>query len=95
MIAISCDMEAMFHQVLVAEEDHNLLPFQWWTDGNTRKLPDVYQMRIHLFGATSSPPCANPALRETANHFITECGEEESQFMKCNFNVDDRLKSFS
>ncbi len=92
-VAISCDVEAMFHHVRVAEEDRDLLRFLWWTNGDTRKPSDVYRMRVHLFGATSSPACANLALRENANRFMTECGEEASQFVKRNFYVDDGLKS--
>ena len=63
--AFICDIEAMFHQVRVDENHRDLLPFFWWEDGDLTKKPKEYRMTVHLFGATSSPGCANFALKST------------------------------
>jgi hypothetical protein len=54
-VAITSDVEAMFHQVHVPEADRDLLRFLWWPDGNLKAEPQEYRMTVHLFGATSSP----------------------------------------
>ena len=54
-VALMCDIEGMFHQVRVAEQDRDLLRFLWWEDGDTSKEPIEFRMTVHLFGATSSP----------------------------------------
>jgi hypothetical protein len=65
-VAITYDVEAMFHQVRVPEADQDLLRFLWWPDGNLKAEPQEYRMTVHLFGATSSPSCCNYALRRIA-----------------------------
>ncbi|KAK7882732.1 hypothetical protein WMY93_028906 [Mugilogobius chulae] len=65
-IAVMADIEAMFYQVFVAENDRDSLRFLWWPDGDISKEPQVHRMRVHLFGAVSSPSIANFALRQTA-----------------------------
>ncbi|XP_066925613.1 uncharacterized protein [Clytia hemisphaerica] len=51
-------------------------------------------MCVHLQGATSSPSCANYALRETAKLYKDQFGEDASNTLIRNFYVDDMLKSF-
>ena len=62
-VAFMCDIEGMFHQVNVNPEHRNLLRFLWWENGNLDSEPIEYRMTVHLFGATSSPGCANFALK--------------------------------
>ena len=50
-------------------------------------------MSVHLFGATSSPGCANFALKSTANDFEEEFGASAADFVRKDFYVDDGLKS--
>ena len=38
-VAFMCDIEAMFHQVRVNEEQRDLLHFLWWEDGDVTKEP--------------------------------------------------------
>ena len=52
-------------------------------------------MTVHLFGATSSPGCANFALKKVASDFGHLCGEETANFLKNDFYVADGLKSVS
>ena len=64
-VAIMADIESMFYQVRVAPDDRDCLRFMWWPDGNLDSLPVSYRMCVHLFGAVSSPTCANVALHRT------------------------------
>ena len=50
-------------------------------------------MTVHLFGATSSPGCANFALKAAANDFKMEFGTTAADFLRNDFYVDDGLKS--
>ena len=92
-IVFMCDIEAMFHQVTVNEVYRDLLRFLWWEDGNLTKEPKKYRMTVHLFGATSSPGCANFALKSTVNDFEEEFGASAADFLRNDFYVDDGLKS--
>ncbi len=55
--------------------------------------PAEFRMKVHLFGASSSPGCANFALKQTAEDFRTECGVQAAEFVRKNFYVDDGLQS--
>ena len=67
-IALVADVEAMFHQVLVSPRDRDSLRFLWWRDDFTKEaIP--HRMKVHLFGADSSPSYAAFSLREAALHF--------------------------
>ncbi|XP_078382421.1 uncharacterized protein LOC144665122 [Oculina patagonica] len=92
-VAFICDIEAMFHQVKVNEEYRDLLRFLWWENGDLTKQPKEYRMTVHLFGATSSPGCANFVLKSTANDFEKEFGTTAADFLRNDFYVDDGLKS--
>ena len=92
-IAFMCDIQAMFHQVKVDVEHRNLLRFLWWDDPEMKRDPVEFRMTVHLFGATSSPGCANFALKTTADQYEESCGREAADFVRRNFYVDDGLKS--
>ena len=87
------DIEAMFHQVRVSPEDADLLRFLWWPQGELSQVPQEYRMKVHLFGATSSPACANFALKKCAEDFGHLFKEETvNKVLNC-FYVDDCLVS--
>ena len=88
-----CDVEGMFLQVHVAPEHRNFLRFLWWEDGDLDKPPTEYRMKVHLFGAVSSPGCANFALKRAADDFEEMVGREAAEFVRNDFYVDDGLKS--
>ena len=90
-VALTCDIEAMFHQVRVREEDRDYLRFLWWPQSDLSAPLEVYRMTVHLFGATSSPGCANYALRHVAKQYKDEFSEVTSQFIERDFYVDDGL----
>ena len=91
--AFMCDVEAMFHQFKVVEAHQNFLRFLWWENGDTSKRPIEYKMTVHLYGAGSSPGCANFGLKRIADDYEVEFGSEAANFVRNDFYVDDGLKS--
>ncbi|XP_062248605.1 uncharacterized protein LOC133957162 [Platichthys flesus] len=90
-IAIMCDVERMFHQFHVAKEHQDYLRFLWWDKGNLDTKPSVYRMRVHLFGAASSPGCSNFGLKHLASQGHGKFSEESIKFIQRSFYVDDGL----
>ncbi|VDI07764.1 Hypothetical predicted protein [Mytilus galloprovincialis] len=89
------DIDSMFYQVRVPSHDSNFLRFLWWENGDHSKQPVEYKMVVHLFGATSSPSCANYALRKTASELKGTFDNQVVDTVLKNFYVDDCLKSVS
>ena len=92
-IAFSCDVEGMFNQFLVNKKDRDLLRFLWFEEGNIEARPMEYRMKVHIFGAASSPGCANFAFKQAAGDGEAEFGSETAEFVRRDFYVDDGLKS--
>ena len=92
LVAFSCDVEKMFHQFHVAQQHQDFLRFLWWEEGDTSKPPVDYRMKVHLFGAVSSPGCANFGLRQVAQD-QEDLSPEGSNFLQRDFYVDDGLHS--
>lgn len=87
------DIEAMFHQVRIPDEDSDLLGFLWWPGGDLGKDLEEYKMVVHIFGSTSSPRCANFGLRQFAKDERDEFNSETISTVLRNVYVDDCLKS--
>nr|XP_055038406.1 uncharacterized protein LOC129426212 [Misgurnus anguillicaudatus] len=92
-IAIMCDVERMFHQFHVAKEHQDFLRFLWWDEGNLDSKPSVYRMKVHLFGAASSPGCSNFGFKYLASQGHGRFSEESIKFIQRSFYVDDGLTS--
>ena len=92
-IAVMADVEAMFHQVNVPSDDRDMLRYIWWPQGDLQRDPEVYRMKVHIFGAISSPSCANYALRRCATDHSSQYEETVCQTVLNDFYVDDLLKS--
>ena len=92
-IAFMADIEAMYCQVRVPSNQHHYQRFLWWPNGNIHGEVADYEMCVHTFGATSSPSCANFALRKTASDKEEEFGKDAAESLRRNFYVDDYLKS--
>ena len=92
-VVFIADVKNMFYQVRVQPEDYDVLRFLWWPKGDIDKELEEYQMTVHIFGAVSSPSCANYTLKKVAedqaNNFYTNVIET----IKRTFYVDDCLKS--
>lgn len=91
-VAFSCDVKQMFHQFRVKKEHQDFLRFLWWENGDLTKPICDYRMKVHLFGATSSPGCANFGLRQIAKDNAA-ISPEASTFLLKGFYVDDGLRS--
>lgn len=94
-VALISDIEAMYHQVRVPDEDSDLLRFLWWPQGDLSQPLREYKMVVHLFGAKSSPSCANYALRQTAEDGKDSSSPEAVITVLEHFYVDDCLVSTS
>ena len=90
--AFTADVEAMFYQVLVSEEDTEALRFLWWS-GSLDDPPEEYRMTVHIFGAKDSLTCAIYALMRTAQDNSSNFSAETIRSVMKNFYVDDLLKS--
>ena len=88
-------IKSIFHHFVVAEEDRDLLRFLWWLDGDPPKDVIDYRMKVHLFGASSSPGCANFGLRRAADDGEEEFGTDAAAFIRKDVYVDDGLKFVS
>ncbi|KAL3973900.1 serine/threonine kinase 17 [Sarotherodon galilaeus] len=91
-VALLCDIEKMFHQFHVYEADRDYLRFLWWKNGAMNTEPQEFRMKVHLFGATSSPGCANYGLKHLAKENETQF-PLASQFIMKDFYVDDGVTS--
>ncbi|XP_043229563.1 uncharacterized protein LOC122385388 isoform X1 [Amphibalanus amphitrite] len=93
-VALVADIEQMFHQVRVVEEDQPALSFLW-RNLDQSKPPDVYQMTVVIFGAKCSPTLANHALLRTAADHETDLPESKAaaDAVRNNFYMDDLLTS--
>ena len=89
-IAITADLEAMFLQVKVPPEDCKVLSFLW--RDNPNEPIKVYEYGRHIFGAKSSPTCANFALQQVAKDKAHESPQITKLIMR-NFYMDDFVKS--
>ena len=84
--------DLVFHQVRVVDEDTDALRFLWWSEDLDRP-PDEYKMLVHIFGAASSPCCANKALKTTASDNADKYHPEVIHTAQREFYVDDLLTS--
>lgn len=91
-VAVMCDVQQMFHQFQVSKTHRDYLRFLWW-DSDLQEEPVDYRMTVHLFGAKSSPGCANFGLKQIVADHGHEYGEGASRFVNHNFYVDDGLTS--
>ena len=89
-IALSADLEAMFLQVAVPNDDSRCLLFLWREDPEQRI--EVNEDTRHVFVAKSSPTCANYALHQVTKDNAVK-NESIVRTVQQNFYMDDFLKS--
>ncbi|XP_033755669.1 uncharacterized protein LOC117338425 [Pecten maximus] len=93
-IAITADIQQMFFQFRVHEEDRNFLRFFWFKDNNPDMELAEYRMCAHVFGNSPSPAIATYGLRKSAIEQEGRFGSDMREFVEKNFYVDDGLVSF-
>ena len=81
----------MFHQVKVLPRDADTLRFLWLS-GSVDNPHDEYQMLVHIFGAASSPCCANRSMQQTDDN-EERFSPEVINTVRMNFFVNDVLKA--
>ncbi|XP_053391972.1 uncharacterized protein LOC128554687 [Mercenaria mercenaria] len=94
-VAILCDIEQMFYQFKVSSECRDYLRFLWWDSNDYSQEPVDFRMTVHLFGATSSPGCANFGLKRIALDNEGLFGSAAADFIQSDFYVDDGVKSLA
>ena len=91
-VGIMADIESMFYQVWVSNQDRDALRFIWYDCKTGEEV--VSRMKVHIFGGVWCPCIATYALRRT---IVDQ--EVEDQFVKKviskSFYVDDLLQSVS
>lgn len=90
LIGVSGDIEKMFMQVAVRQQDQSMLRYVWREPGSNMP-PSTYQMQVHVFGATSSPCCCAWALKSAA---MDQPEYDLVETINENFYVDNYLDSF-
>ena len=89
-IAITADIESMFLQVAVPKEECKVLRFLW------RNRPEdsieIYEYNRHVFGAKSSPTCANYGFQQAGRDNKIEF-PNAAKTIERNFYMDDLVKS--
>ena len=92
-VALVGDVEKMFYQVRVPAEHRDFLRFWWFPEGDLNAEPVEYRLTVHVFGAVSSPSCANYALRRSALDHQEEFSQESVDTVLRKFYVDDMVTS--
>ena len=92
-VAVTCDIEQMFHSFLINAEHRDFLRFLWFENNDLNRPIVEYRMNVHLFGTVSSPAVSNFGFRATDEKGRESC-EEAARFLEQEFYVDDGLKSF-
>lgn len=92
-VAVTGDIEKMFYQVGVPQEHADFLRFLWFPNGDVNAEPIDYRLKVHVFGAVSSPSCANYALRKTAMDNESDFSKAATETVIKDFYVDDMVKS--
>ena len=77
----------------VPEKDRDLQRFLWFENGDPRAELIEYRMTVHICGSTSSPSCANFALRDTAMNGSGYVIEDVINTVLHTSYVDDCLRS--
>ena len=94
-VAFMADIEQMFYQVRIPEHQYDYLRFFWWPDGNLNNDIQEYYMKVHLFGASSSPSISNFALRQITIDQKAMISNDIIHTLLRHFYVDDCLHSLA
>ncbi|XP_062538072.1 uncharacterized protein LOC134206386 [Armigeres subalbatus] len=91
-VALSSDIQEMFHQIRIREEDKSSQRFLWRAKPSEK--PTVYLMDVATFGSTCSPASAQFVKNRNAEQH-RELYPEATKAIVDDHYVDDYLASFS
>lgn len=84
-IAIMADIQAMFHQVRVADDHLAFLRLLWWPGGDLSQEQVCYHMTVHIFGAVLLISCVCYALIKIVEDNQYNFSTEVTDTVKRNF----------
>ena len=89
-VALTADIECMYHQVRIINQDQPALRYLW-RDLDTEKKPESYTMQVAVFGAKSSPASASFVLQQTSRDCSsgTPAGRAAKEAALTSFYMDD------
>lgn len=90
-VAICGDIEEMFHQVRVRPQDCDVQRFLWRDCDQSRK-PDIYVMKVMIFGATCAPSLSQYIKNLNASHYKKQFPRATKLIKEMHY-VDDLLAS--
>lgn len=79
-VAVTGDIELMFHCFVVKEEHRNYLWFLWFRNNDMNSDIVDYRMKVHVFGNTPSPAVAIYGLRRAAREEEDSYGSDVRKF---------------
>ena len=80
-VALTCDVEQMFHSFYVNPASRDFLRFLWYENNDLNGPVVEFRMNVHLFGAVWSPAVANYCLHETAEDGCVQFGDKAADFL--------------
>ena len=92
-IAYMLDIEAVFLQVKVSENQRSLSRFLWQEYGGPIMEVKGFEMCVQLFGGKSSPSCSNYTLKRTSAGYQTGFKEDAAKTLLENFYEHGMLNS--
>ncbi|XP_052062914.1 uncharacterized protein LOC127702663 [Mytilus californianus] len=93
MVAVTADVQHMFHCFVVRKDHRNYLRFLWHKNNDLQENLVEFRMRVHVFGNSPSPAVATLGLRKAAQASEQEFGSHVTSFVTRDFYVDDGLTS--
>ena len=79
-VALTCDLEKMFHSFHVTPSHRDFLRFLWFENNDLDGAISEFRMNVHLFEAVSSPAVANYSLHKTAETGRADFGDIAADF---------------
>ena len=93
-VTMSSDIKGFFHHIYVDERDQHAFKFWWFTDEELTK-PKMAMLKVHIFGAKSSPTVCAFVLKHLAETLKGEISPDVFFAIMRAFYVDDFLASYA